>query len=414
MASLLPLEEVRVCILTAYDVLRDGRVRKQARSLAAAGALVTVVGYGTQADVRALHSEPYSISILPRQDRIAPAVRRADAPGPLNRTLTTAKALVGRGLSVLAPQVLLHRFFYNPAMVAAAVESNPDVVHAHNDLVVPMALAAVEQTGARLVYDSREMFDGYYRKQRNAVMMQRLSDRCERRALAQADAVFTVSPLIAKHLTDRYERPDIHVLYNSLPAAPIEPQPVHHPVRLLAQAGFRDTTYDHLMVEAMVHLRGRAVLTMQGRFPSDEYQRFVEGIITEHGLEDVVTLSGEFEPFDSVALAAAHDIGVATYRADTPSKNLTLSNRLFTYLNAGLAVAMPDVEAHRALTDYGEFGILLDTSSPEAIAMGLGELIQDPERITQMKRAALEAAPLYSWEQQERALVEVYQGLVGR
>ena len=86
---------------------------------------------------------------------------------------------------------------------------------------------------------------------------------------------------------------------------------------------------------------------------------------------------------------------------------------MFTYLNAGLAVAMPDVPANRNLPGYETYGILLDSSDPESVAVSLRSLLENPERISQMKAAALHAAPQFSWENQERVLIETYQRVLG-
>lgn len=402
-----------ICILTAYDVVRDGRVRKQARTLANAGASVTVVGHGSVDDVAALMNEPYSVQLFARENRVEPAMRRANEPGGLNAALTAVKSLGGRAVAALTPQAILHRYFFNPEMAAAVAASSPDVIHVHNDLTVPTGMEAVRQSGAFLVYDSREVFDGYYVNQRNAVMMQRLSDWCESQALASAAAVFAVSPLAAQHLSDRYGRRDIQVMLNSLPFQERSPEVAHQPVRLVIQSSIRELVSDHVAVQAMTFLKDIAVLTVQGRFQRSDYRQLMEGIIAENGLEETVVLSGEFDPFDSIELASHHDVGLSVHSPHGLNMQLTLTNRVFTYLNAGLAVAMPDVPANRNLPGYETYGILLDSSDPESVAVSLRSLLENPERISQMKAAALHAAPQFSWENQERVLIETYQRVLG-
>ena len=409
-----PLHGVRICILTAYDVIHDGRVRKQARALSGAGAAVTVVGHGTPQDADELAAEPYDVALVPRSDRIALATHRAGQRGLLNRALSAGKSLGGRAVATFTPQALLQRYFHSSDMVDAVVASDPDVIHVHNDLTVPTALDAAARTGAMLVYEAEEVFDGYYAQQRNAAMMQRLSDWCEAQAMVRADAVIAVSPLAAQHLAARYGRGDVAVVLNSLPYAEREPQPVHRPVRLVIQSSIRDTTRDHVAVEAMAHLRDVAVLTVQGRFLREEYHRQFREIIAQHGLEDVVTLTGRFDPFESVELASSHDVGVAVYPTTGLNLRYTLSNRIFTYLNAGLAVAMPDVPAHRELPGFPQFGVLLSTADAASVAASLRPLLEDPSRIAQMKTAALAAAPQFAWEVQEQILIDTYVRVLSR
>ena len=408
-----PLQGVAVCIAVASDVVNDGRVRKEARSLVNAGAIVTVVGQGRKVSP-SLADEPYRVVLA--SQRLAKTIYSLLQRRYIRSVVKALKSVVralrpggGRSFSVRSMPK-----FYNAGMVDLIVAAKPDVVHAHNVYTLTAATKAADQVGAKLIYDARELFDGYFR-QAWALKMgaQEQADQIETLGMARADGVLTVSPLIAAHLEKRFGREDITVLYNSLPFEEMSPEPVHQPVRILNQAGFRSTTWDHLIVEAMVHLRDVATLTMQGRFQRQDYREYVEEIIAKNGLQEVVTLTGEYDPLDSIRLAHGFDVGVGTYQPDTVSKDLTLANRFFTYLNAGVALALPDVAAHRDFPGYGEYGILLDTTNAETIAASLRPLLEDPARISAMKRAALAAAPEYSWDRQSEKLVELYRRVLG-
>ena len=395
-------------MLTNYDVVWDGRIRKQARSLAAAGAAVTVIGYGTD-DCGALTNEPHQSILLERPQAGRSWWQHHRIPRIVRVLISRMRTLADNWCSLYAPSWWADKNQVDENLVVQVLKCEPDVLHLYNPSVVPTARRVMKTWAGPVVYDAGELFENYFPRSGWGVQRQRAADWAERYMSTVAAAVTTVSPSIAHVLRERFARQDVEVVLNSLHAEDFTAQEVRRPVRLLNQAGFRTTTHDHLMVEAMVHLRGLATLTMQGWFMSPAYEQQVRDFIAEHDLGDTVFLEGSYSPLECIQLASNHDVGVAVYRADTRSKDLTLANRFFTYLGAGLALAMPDVAAHRDFPEYEEFGILLDTSSAETIAESLRPLLEDPARIDRMKKAALGAYERYSWEQQERVLIGVYE-----
>ena len=401
------LTGVRIAILTNYRVLRDGRTRKEARTLAEAGAVVSVIGYG-RGDEALLAGEPYEPVLL---ERPVPKSRRWGHESvwwPARVVVNTICNALQDLLPRVMPGLWARTRLMDGEMVSAVVQRRPDVVHAHNVSTAAAVKRILRYRRVPVIYDAEELFDGYYADDESGRRAQRVADWAERYLAKKAAAIITVSPLIARYLATKMTRDDVTVVLNSLYSEEVSPGSVGTPVRLLNQSLIRKVAHDHLLVEAMVHLRGLATLTMMGHCIEPDYEEMIRGLIREHRLEDTVTLTGAYDPLESIQLAQGFDIGVASYRADTLSKDYTLANRFFTYLGAGLALAMPDVAAHRVFPGYDHFGILLDTSSSEALAASLRPLILDPARIETLKASAYQASCHYSWEQQEPVLLSVY------
>lgn len=96
---------------------------------------------------------------------------------------------------------------------------------------------------------------------------------------------------------------------------------------------------------------------------------------------------------DLPARIAEHDIGLALDVSRIPSRNLTITNKLFQYLQGGLAIAASDTAGHREVfaRSPGAGGLF---PAEDAVALGalLREMVRDRIRLEQMKRAALDAA----------------------
>ncbi|MDY7023404.1 MAG: glycosyltransferase, partial [Cyanobacteriota bacterium] len=105
---------------------------------------------------------------------------------------------------------------------------------------------------------------------------------------------------------------------------------------------------------------------------------------------------------------AEHDIGLALEQPEVPSRNLTITNKLFQYLQAGLAVIATDTQGQQEVfSQFPSIGQLIPGATPIKLAEALTELLTDPEKLAFAKISALEAAEKLSWEEQSKKLLTV-------
>jgi len=112
-------------------------------------------------------------------------------------------------------------------------------------------------------------------------------------------------------------------------------------------------------------------------------------------------------PPDLPALLARHDIGLALERRDILSRDLTITNKLLQYLNAGLAVVASDTAGHREVLARGsEAGVAFDFRDSAAAANALDGLLADPPALVRRQRAARRLAEeVYCWEREAPKLL---------
>ncbi len=104
---------------------------------------------------------------------------------------------------------------------------------------------------------------------------------------------------------------------------------------------------------------------------------------------------------------AEHDIGLALETTKIPSRNLTITNKLFQYLEAGLAVIATDTAGQREVMQACPLaGQLIASDDPKALATAINHWVEKPRQLAIAKQAAIQASAALTWETQADRLVQ--------
>jgi glycosyltransferase involved in cell wall biosynthesis len=112
-------------------------------------------------------------------------------------------------------------------------------------------------------------------------------------------------------------------------------------------------------------------------------------------------------PIALPAAIAAHDIGLALEQAEILSRDLTITNKILQYLNAGLAIVASDTAGQREVLARGpDAGVILDFHDPVAAGAALDALLGDREALARRQKAARHLAEeVYCWEREAPKLL---------
>lgn len=299
---------------------------------------------------------------------------------------------------------------------ALARQAQAQVYHAHDlDSLWPAARAAATH-GARLVYDSHELFC----EQSSLVGRPAVAGfwrLLERWLIRRVDRVLTVSPTIAQRLQARYRLPTPVAVVRNLPPYR-EPLPGGRLRQMLGlvgdteplalyQGGFLTDNGLSEQIDAMRQIAvGRLVLLGSGPTESVLRQQ-----VAASGLQDRVRFLARV-PFPELhELTCGADVGLCVIKPTGRSFLWSMPNKLFEYLMAGLPVVAGDTpEIRRVIEDTGA-GVLVDPTDPGALGAVLEPLLADAERRQALRHAALEGARRYCWEQEAGRLLEIYESL---
>ncbi len=119
-----------------------------------------------------------------------------------------------------------------------------------------------------------------------------------------------------------------------------------------------------------------------------------------------VSFLGLVPPSELPALIAQHDIGLALEDKSIVNRDLTITNKILQYLNAGLFVIASDTAGQREVLANTAAGFVDSFADPAASAKRLDALLADRAALAAGQRAARQLAEShYSWEREGPRLI---------
>ena len=125
------------------------------------------------------------------------------------------------------------------------------------------------------------------------------------------------------------------------------------------------------------------------------------------GVGSRVHLVPPVDPEQVVPIARAADVGLVAYRDTGLSSRTTLPNKLFEYLAAGLPVVASRLPPMARIVGEHDVGVTCDPDDPDAVAAAIRQVVGEPERHQELRRNALLASKVFSWEQEGQKFLQV-------
>lgn len=302
-------------------------------------------------------------------------------------------------------------------LVDAILDFHPDVVHCHDLLTVPIGRRVKRQIGAKLVYDSHEIFEEVsqlpeWRRTRYRLMQQHIS--------GDVDAFITVNERIAAFLVERYPKlPPAVVVKNA-----VKPQ-ARMPVddgRLRRAAGVSEDSKILLYQGGFARFRGLDMLVRAAALLPPDWTLVMMGwgSYEKHLLRIADQVDPErhkvrFIPGAPQAELREWTVGAAL--GVIPYENVCLNhwycspNKLWEYPSAGVPILASPFPVLRETIERADIGLLLDEDqTPEHLATLLADL--DDARLAQMGKNCKAFIDGDNWSTYEKRLVNTYGTLV--
>lgn len=377
-----------VCLISTGQPSTNPRLVKEADALTAAGHAVRVIGvrrsaWADTADRDLLATRSWRAEIL--------------TPGTgLARMASAARHLVARGAGLrhLGDAWLAAAVTPAAALLNRAAIGTPAALYiAHNLGALPAAAAAAATHGARLGFDAEDFHSGQFAE---ACLEQQVHRAVEERYLGECDYVTASSPGIGARY-GKWCRTQPTVVLNVFPLAERPATPFAHEAnRVFRLYWFSQTIGPDRGLEDAVAAVGELrrfpiELHLRGEWQNG-YEERLRGLAKSAGVSPQQVVAHEPAASDQMArLAAPYDIGLALEPGHTPNNDLALSNKIFTYLLAGVPVLASATSAQSVLA--GELGAAARTFRPRdhrALAAALESWLTD--------KASLEAARAEAWK----------------
>lgn len=400
----------RICLLTSAHLSYNPRLLKEADALAEAGHRVRVVS---------LDLEP-----LKREwDRRLMATRTWEHM-PLH--VTRPRWLIaGTRQKVLERHPRLWRGAcedlafsrYLPLLTKLASSRPADLFIAHTLQALPAAHRAARAQGAKLGFDAEDFHRGELPDVPETALTRTLVARIERKYIPLCDYVSAASAGISRAYAERLQIAPPRVILN---AFPLIQRSGTTPASELAQErraeGLSLYWYSQVIgagrglpdaVNALALLRGNAHLHLRGIW-ADGFRSELMGLAQRLGVDRRIHVLPSVPPEQLVERSAQHDVGLAGEMGHTENGKLAVSNKLLTYLLAGVAVAASDVPAQREiLAASPEAGFLYPPGAPRTLAAGLQVWLDNPVALERAKDASRRLGESrFCWELEKEKLLD--------
>ncbi|HSE20832.1 MAG TPA: hypothetical protein VLB68_04215 [Pyrinomonadaceae bacterium] len=377
---------MRVCLITAHHVSVQPRIVREADTLSAAGFVVRVVARQTDPELCALDLK--LLESRPWQMEAVTLVRNGDSHQKwLKEAVATefSKKLFDIGLR---NQSLAARAYVRGATQLAelAAAQSADWYIAHTQAALPAAALAARRWHARLGFDCEDLLAEMGSDPPELV------HTIESTYLQQCDYISVPSTAIAKRLTEQYQINEPTVLYNVFPArlasSLLHPgeRRLDGPLKLhwFGQTIGSGRGLEHV-IEAAKELNEGVEFHLRGRL-SESYR--AELLSLADG-SNISLIFHPLVPHDELinSLDQFH-VGIASEVTENKGYARTATNKIFSYLLAGLAIAASSTQGQREIMEQTpRAGFIY--ADPDQLAEGLKRFAVD--------REALREAQIESW-----------------
>ena len=369
----------RICMLVTSGIINDSRVIREATIAAENGFDIHVIG------------------------RHVPELGEKDPNWPFSCHLID---IPRKKASLLAR--IIERTQMGIALLIDTVKRKPDIVHCNDFDTLPFGFLAAVICDSALVYDSHELWsvNGQVTQHRIGGWLVRT---IEGFIVSRCDAVISVSHAAGDWLKAEYDLKNLYVVTNCPNIGTVRRLPKESEFELLYHGMFApDRGCEELISCAKdvrpygIHIHFRGYGEWMGHYKQ----------LSEATGQDNIIFSDKVPAGEVSTAASASHVGVALTRPITKSYELTVSNKLFEYLAAGLPVILSDVPEHRYLNEKYHFGIILHEMTAEALAQAAIRIRTDEALYKELAQNAEAASKELCFEKEGQNLLKIYRRIV--
>lgn len=414
-----PKGRKRICIVGLGSVSQNPRVAKEADALAAAGYDVVVLfpqqfEWARAMDRQILEQAKWRAETIDISESICGRMRRLISALQLRLFRRLCRWMMRFPVAELA----YCRYFL--AFLWRAVWQRGDLYIGHYTGSLPVVGCAAWLTGARYAFDFEDFHRGEAELDATGNLTRRLIATLEDRYLPGTSFVTAASWAIADEVarTTGLETPTtvLNVFpwsgRETFPAPkPRSPKPILSLYWFSQIVGLDRGLQD--VISAMALMTEQADLHIRG----DDMGRSIEklkDLAKQHGVSERVHFHPIVPPDRLVASAVEHDVGLCLERPALPNRDVCITNKIFIYMLAGLAIVASHTRGNRDVVNAAPgIGLLYDSGDIPALATALDRLASDRSFLDRAKSASLAAArERFNWNRESRIVVDTIDRLL--
>lgn len=380
------MSPTNICVVTSYTASAEPRGPRHAIAAKTAfpNAHVVLVDLAASGMPRAQEPELLRGHDITRKTVEFPS-RASSVVKLAARKLNTRLAHAAfERLEVLSESVFGDR---TQGLTRALIATPADLYVAHNIETLLPAVRAAEYHNAAIAFDCMEFYSDMGDTQHPTEAA--AARAIERRYLPRCALVIASSDIMADALVAEYGITRPLAAYN-VPATEQDLPPRKGGGLNLywrnSTIGFGQRGLEDVLV-AMAMLPGEVHLHLQGR-QTGATKAAVDERVAALGLSDRVHVLPPYTPHEAVRKAALYDVGLCLERKGPRNHDLTVSNKMFDYHMAGLAVIATELPALVDVVSRSGGGVICRPGDPTALAEAIRGFLAAPLRLAELQLRA--------------------------
>ena len=398
----------RVCLLTIAQLANCPRIVKAADALANAGYRVRVItSQNVEWSLNASEALQESRRSVWKSDNIKWGSRNGRGLYLLSGVRNRAARAYARWRGVEKVPIGIAGLAYSRVfteLLRAALAEPADLYYGFARTLTETARAA-SRSGVPYALDLEDFYSEELESGDETRLTQNLASSIERAVLPDAAFLTAGSAAISDAYFEKYRVRPIPI-NNTFPLPRRTPRLAPSAGNSLRLYWFSQTVGPRRGLEDVVVAAGLVgtpmTLSLRG-VPIPSYVEKLHRLASTAAPNLRIEICPPAPPDDMVALAEGFDVGLALEQPYILNRDVCLTNKAFTYLLAGLAVAFTDTRGQRALAaDIGGGAFTYPPGDVARLAAGLAEWAKNRDALARAKAAAWAAAERrWHWEHEE-------------
>lgn len=301
------------------------------------------------------------------------------------------------GIDYFAKYALARSSFF---LIRAAKKHKADLYIAHNLAALPAAVFAAEKYKSKCGFDAEDFHRQETTDDLKSVDLQ-LKSSIENVFIPKLNYMSVASPLIGEAYDQLYKNRPACILNVFPKTEKVTKINVNQTLKLVwfsQYIGFGRgleivfTALSQLTeLDFELHLIG---------FLSAEMEKFMQNDSFPKNIISKITIHAPLPPDQLLSFISRFDIGLATEISQPLNRDICLSNKIFSYIQAGLAVLASDTTAQKQLVStWPQIGKLYDKNSIENLTACIKDFYADRELLSSCKKNAFELGQTaLNWE----------------
>ncbi len=403
----------QICLVTSGHVTYCPRLVKEADALQAAGYEVRVVALNHEAtkaelDDRLMSKRSWRLVRIEVQ-------RGGRGHGKWMRGALRQKIYRTVGWLRTDDEGMARAFSrFHPELLQTVAAEQADLFVAHTLEALPAVVLAARCWNAKAGLDYEDLFFAMTSNPGRRTWEQQLAELVERKFSTQCAYRTAASPGVAEAVARRHGGAPPAVVMNMFslaerPAARPKPRG-DGPLRLywFSQRIGPDRGLADAIHAAGLLPRGSAVLHLRGQC-DDAGKNYLRVLGEKHGVPTEAVVFHPSVPSDQlITLAAEYDVGLALEEPVSENRIICMrdlcTNKVFTYLLAGLAVAATSEADTREVFEGA--GFVYPHGQPEILAAKLRHWLDHPSALEAAKEKSWQlGGTRYNWEREQKHLL---------